>query len=68
VIRRWSGRQLISERHLLEDFTGEWRKPEAHIAPLRYFFMQQLLECAEMEHGGRMEIRSAEPPRLLRAV
>jgi thioredoxin reductase len=67
VIRRWSGRQLISERHLLEDFTGEWRKPEAHVAPLRYFFMQQLLECAEMEHGG-MEIRAAEPPRLLRAV
>ena len=63
VIRRWSGRQLISERHLLEDRTGEWRKPEAHVAPLRYFFMQQLLECAEMEHG-----LESEPRRLLRAV
>jgi cation diffusion facilitator CzcD-associated flavoprotein CzcO len=62
VIRRWSGRQLISERHLLEDRTGEWTKPEAHVAPLRYFFMQQLLECAEMEHG----LESV--PRMLRAV
>jgi thioredoxin reductase len=59
VIRRWSGLQLISERHLLEDRSGEWRKPETHVAPLRYFFMQQLLECAEME---------SEPRRMLRAV
>jgi hypothetical protein len=51
VIRRWSGRQLISEKHLLEDLLGEWRKPEAHVAPLRYFFMQQLLETADLAHG-----------------
>lgn len=52
VIRRWSGRHLVSERHLLEDLFGEWKKPEAHVAPLRYFFMQQLLECADLEHGA----------------
>jgi hypothetical protein len=51
VIRRWSGRQLISEKHLLEDLLGEWKKPEAHVAPLRYFFMQQLLETADLAHG-----------------
>ena len=51
VIRRWSGRQLISEKHLLEDLFGEWKKPEAHVAPLRYFFMQQLLETADLAHG-----------------
>ena len=51
VIRRWSGRQLISEKHLPEDLIGEWKKPEAHIAPLRYFFMQQLLETADLAHG-----------------
>jgi thioredoxin reductase len=51
VIRRWSCRQLISEKHLLEDLFGEWKKPEAHVAPLRYFFMQQLLETADLAHG-----------------
>jgi thioredoxin reductase len=49
VIRRWCGRQLVSEKHLLEDLFGEWKKPEAHVAPLRYFFMQQLLETADLE-------------------
>ena len=48
VIRRWSGRQLVSELHLLEDLHGEWNKPEVHVAPLRYFFMRQLLESADM--------------------
>src|SRR4030095_4697852 len=37
VIRRWCGRQMIAELHLLEDLYGEWKKPEVHIAPLRYF-------------------------------
>jgi thioredoxin reductase len=49
VIRRWCGRQLVSEKHLLEDLFGEWKKEEAHIAPLRYFFMQQLLDTADLE-------------------
>jgi len=48
VVRRWCGRQLISEQHLLEDLFGEWKKEEAHVAPLRFFFMEQLLEMAEM--------------------
>jgi len=71
VIRRWSGRQLISEKHLLEDLLGEWKKPEAHVAPLRYFFMQQLLETADLAHGydavsAPVQKKAVRP--LLRAV
>jgi hypothetical protein len=54
VIRRWCGRHLVSEQHLLEDLSGEWKKPDAHVAPLRFFFMEQLLETAEMG-GPEME-------------
>jgi hypothetical protein len=53
VIRRWCGRHLVSEQHLLEDLSGEWRKPDLHVAPLRFFFMEQLLETAET---GGLEI------------
>lgn len=62
VIRRWSGRRLVSEKHLLEDLFGEWKKPEAHIAPLRYFFMEQLLESEslDMEYGMDLPVGVAE--------
>jgi thioredoxin reductase len=60
VIRRWSGRQMVSELHLLEDLYGEWRKPEAHVAPLRYFFMGQLLESVDFE---KVRIAKVEKPR-----
>lgn len=66
VIRRWSGRQLVSEKHLLEDLFGEWKKPEAHIAPLRYFFMEQLLESVDLADHDPFEYE--EPRRLLRLV
>lgn len=49
VIRRWCGRQLIAEKHLLEDLFGEWKKEDAHVAPLRYFFMEHLLATADLE-------------------
>jgi hypothetical protein len=49
VIRRWSGRQLVSEKHLPEDPFGGWTRPESHVAPLRYFFMEQLLESVDLE-------------------
>ena len=55
VIRRWSGRRLVSQKLLQEDLSGEWKKPEAHIAPLRYFFMEQLLESATREMGCEAE-------------
>lgn len=58
VIRRWSGRRLVSEKHLPEDLSGEWKKAEAHIAPLRYFFMEQLLESAEYDPD--LPVRAAE--------
>lgn len=69
VIRRWSGGQLISERHLPEDRRGEWKKPEAHVAPLRYFYMQQLLEIADLE-SARYDAMPVErePQRMLRIV
>ena len=59
VIRRWSGRQLVSELHLLEDLFGEWKKPEAHVAPLRYFYMEELLESVDISH---VEMEAAERP------
>lgn len=64
VIRRWCGRQLVSELHLLEDLFGEWRKPEAHIAPLRYFYMEQVLESVDVAH---VEMEAGERP-VLRSV
>ena len=62
VIRRWSGRRLVSEKHLLEDLFGEWKKPEAHVAPLRYFFMEQLLESESlgMDYGMDLQAGAAE--------
>ena len=70
VIRRWSGRQLVSEKHLPEDLFGEWTKPEAHIAPLRYFFMEQLLETVDLAAADDLdfEIEQTQPQRLLRIV
>jgi thioredoxin reductase len=60
VIRRWCGRQKIAELHLLEDLFGEWKKPEAHVAPLRYFFMGQLLESVDLE---KVEVARIDAPR-----
>ena len=74
VVRRWCGQQLISEKHVLEDLFGEWKKEEAHIAPLRYFFMEQLLETADLHfhlnvEEDQFEIGMGEPRRaMLRAV
>jgi hypothetical protein len=59
VIRRWCGSQLISELHLQEDLFGEWKKPEAHVAPLRYFYMEELLESVDISH---LEMEAAERP------
>jgi thioredoxin reductase len=64
VIRRWCGRQLVSELHLLEDLFGEWKKPEVHVAPLRYFYMEQLLESVDVAH---VEMEGGERP-VLRSV
>lgn len=59
VIRRWCGRQLVSELHLLEDLFGEWKKQEVHVAPLRYFYMEQVLESVDISH---VEMEAAERP------
>jgi hypothetical protein len=68
VIRRWSGGQLISEKRLAHDLYGEWKKPEAHVAPLRYFFMQQLLESVDLECAHYEDVVEIEPRRMLRIV
>ncbi len=65
VIRRWRGRQLVSELHLLEDLFGEWKKPEVHEAPLRYFYMEQILESVDVAH---VEMEVAERPVLRSAM
>ena len=69
MIRRWSGRQLVSEKHLLEDLFGEWKKPEAHVAPLRYFYMEQLLETVDLADADLdLEVAVEQPRRALRIV
>ncbi len=65
VIRRWCGRQLVSELHLVEDLFGEWKKQEAHEAPLRYFYMEQILESVDVAH---VEMEAAERPVLRSAM
>jgi thioredoxin reductase len=42
VIRRYSGGELVSEQHLLEDLLAEWRRPDRHVEPLRAFLEQDL--------------------------
>jgi hypothetical protein len=68
AIRRWCGRRLVSEQHLPEDLSGEWTKQDAHVAPLRFFFMEQLLEAAEMADLGVEELEAVPERRELRSV
>jgi thioredoxin reductase len=42
VIRRWRGREVVAERHLLEDLHGRWQDPVRHVRPLREFVATQL--------------------------
>jgi thioredoxin reductase len=42
VIRRYRGRDLVSERHLLEDLLAEWRRQDRHVEPLRAFLAADL--------------------------
>jgi thioredoxin reductase len=42
VVRRWNGRRLVAEHHVLEDLRGEWKKFEPHVMPLNDFFTRQL--------------------------
>ena len=41
VLRRYSGTELISEHHIIEDLEAEWREPE-HIDPLQAYFSADL--------------------------
>ena len=68
VIRRWCGRRLISEQRLPEDLFGEWTKEDAHVAPLRFFFMEQLLEAAELVDLEMEELEAVPERRGLRSV
>jgi thioredoxin reductase len=42
VIRRYQGRALVTEQHLLEDLLAEWRRPDRHVEPLRAFLAADL--------------------------
>ncbi|GAA4445297.1 NAD(P)-binding domain-containing protein [Phytohabitans houttuyneae] len=42
VVRRYRGRELVLEQHLLEDLLAEWRRPDRHVEPLRAFFAADL--------------------------
>lgn len=41
VIRRFHGRTLVAEHHVIEDLAAEWREPE-HTEPLEGFIAEQL--------------------------
>ncbi|MBO3751879.1 NAD(P)-binding domain-containing protein [Streptosporangiaceae bacterium NEAU-GS5] len=42
VIRKWRYRDLVAERHLLEDLLATWRDQERHVAPLKAFLIEHL--------------------------
>lgn len=42
AVRHYSCGQLQAEHHLLEDLSGEWKREQQHIAPLRAFFERSL--------------------------
>jgi thioredoxin reductase len=42
VVRRYQGRDMVVEQHLLEDLLAEWRRPERHVEPLRDFLTREL--------------------------
>lgn len=42
VIRRYRGRELVGEQHLLEDLLAQWRCQHRHVAPLRAFIEADL--------------------------
>jgi hypothetical protein len=41
VLRRFRGPRLLSEHHLPESATGEWRDEQAHAAPLRRYLERE---------------------------
>lgn len=69
VIRRWCGHHLVSEKHLLEDLFGQ---EDAHVGPLRCFYMEQILESVDADaatHYEDREVREIPAPRpVLRSV
>ncbi|GAA1503650.1 NAD(P)-binding domain-containing protein [Sphaerisporangium rubeum] len=42
VIRHWNGRELVAERHLLEDLQAQWLDQERHVRPLARFLSTRL--------------------------
>jgi thioredoxin reductase len=46
VIRRYHGRELVAEQHLLEDLLADWRRRDRHVEPLRAFFARNLASTA----------------------
>lgn len=46
VIRHFAYGQLLSERHLLEDLYGEWKRADVHVGALREYFEEELSETA----------------------
>jgi thioredoxin reductase len=42
VVRYFKNGELAAEHHMLEDLSGEWRKEEVHLRPLREFLKEVL--------------------------
>jgi thioredoxin reductase len=46
VVRYFENSEMVAEHHILEDLSGEWRKEQVHVRPLREFLESVALEPA----------------------
>lgn len=53
VVRYFENGTLVAEHHVLEDLSGEWRKEDVHLRPLREFLGVTLGE--RRDHSGQVE-------------
>ena len=44
IVRRFSGPELISEHHVIEDFAAQWLE-DVHIQPLQRYFSEDVMSA-----------------------
>jgi thioredoxin reductase len=52
VVRHYTGSELISEHHIIEDLAAEWLE-DVHIQPLMKYFDTELTQCRESKDWTR---------------
>jgi thioredoxin reductase len=55
VIRQMKGSMLLSEHHIIEDLSAEWKEPE-HIGPLMNYFHQVISSDVVVESSEALEV------------